>query len=176
MSHKPYDNRYLLHNRKYHRQCKLLNIFSGDMSRNARVGENGENGENSANVWRIFIWGSKGFPLRVAILAKWYIWRIWRTFTKISNEMAKGQFESGDFNEKGEFGENGKNGALSPKFGECSSDVAKAPLWEWRFWRKWQILRTSASFGKNSNEMAKGPFESDDFPENGEYGENSSKL
>ena len=27
MSHKPYDNRYLLHNRKYHRQCKLLNIF-----------------------------------------------------------------------------------------------------------------------------------------------------
>ena len=52
MSHKPYDNRYLLHNRKYHRQCKLLNIFSGDMSRNARVGENGE---NSAKVWRIFI-------------------------------------------------------------------------------------------------------------------------
>ena len=65
---------------------------------------------------------AKGSPLRVAILAKWYIWRIWRTFTKISNEMAKGQFESGDFNE------NGKNGALSPKFGECSSDVAKAPL------------------------------------------------
>ena len=27
MSHKPYDNRYLLHNKKYHRQCKLLNIF-----------------------------------------------------------------------------------------------------------------------------------------------------
>ena len=80
MSHKPYDNRYLLHNRKYHRQCKLLNIFSGDMSRNARVGENGE---NSANVWRIFIRGIKGFPLRVAILAKWYIWRIWRTFTKV---------------------------------------------------------------------------------------------
>ena len=48
--------------------------------------------------------------------------------SKISNEMAKGQFESGDFNEKGEFGEIGKNGALSPKFGECSSDVAKAPL------------------------------------------------
>ena len=42
--------------------------------------------------------------------------------------MAKGQFESGDFNEKGEFGEIGKNGALSPKFGECCYDVAKAPL------------------------------------------------
>ena len=89
--------------------------------------------------------------------------------------MAKGQFESGDFNEKGEFGENGKNGALPPKFGECSYDVAKPPLWEWRFWRKWQILRTSASFRKNSNQMVKGPFESEDFHENGEYGENSSK-
>ena len=37
-------------------------------------------------------------------------------------------------------------------------------------------IAVSASFGKNSNEMAKGPFESEDFPENGEYGENSSKL
>ena len=46
----------------------------------------------------------------------------------IHHEMAKGQFESGDFNEKGEFGENGKNDALSPKFGECSYDVAKPPL------------------------------------------------
>ena len=37
-------------------------------------------------VWRIFIRGSKGFPRRVAILAKWYIrrkWWIWRTFTKV---------------------------------------------------------------------------------------------
>ena len=140
-------------------------IFFGNMSRNARVGENGE---NSAKVLRIFIWGSKGFPLRVAILAKWYIWRIRRkqSLSKTSNEMAKGQFESGDFN---------KNGALSPKFGECSYDVAKAPLWEWRFWRKWQILRTPASFRKNSNEMAKRPFESGDLHENVECGENSSK-
>ena len=45
---------------------------------------------------------------------------IHQSLSKISNEMAKGQFESGDFNEKGEFGESGKNGALSPKFGECS--------------------------------------------------------
>ena len=35
--------------------------------------------------------------------------------SKILDEMAKGQFESGDFNEKGEFGENGKNGALTQK-------------------------------------------------------------
>ena len=54
--------------------------------------------------------------------------KIHQSLSKISNEMAKGQFESGDFNEKGEFGENGKNGALSPKFGECSYDVAKPPL------------------------------------------------
>ena len=53
---------------------------------------------------------------------------IHQSLSKTSNEMAKGQFERGDFNEKGEFGENGKNGALSPKFGECSYDVAKAPL------------------------------------------------
>ena len=53
---------------------------------------------------------------------------IHQSLSKISNEMAKGQFESGDFNEKGEFGENGKNSALSPKFGECSYDVAKPPL------------------------------------------------
>ena len=53
---------------------------------------------------------------------------IHQSLSKISNEMAKGHFENGDFNEKGEFGENGKNGALSPKFGECSYDVAKAPL------------------------------------------------
>ena len=53
---------------------------------------------------------------------------IHQSLSKISNEMAKGQFESGDFNEKGEFGEKGKNGALSPKFGECSYDVAKPPL------------------------------------------------
>ena len=45
---------------------------------------------------------------------------IHQSLSKISNEMAKGQFESGDFNEKGEFGESGKNDALSPKFGECS--------------------------------------------------------
>ena len=45
---------------------------------------------------------------------------IHQSLSKISNEMAKGQFESGDFNEKGEFRESGKNGALSPKFGECS--------------------------------------------------------
>ena len=86
----------------------------------------------------------------------------------------KGHFERGNFNEKGEFGENGKNGAPSPKFGECSYDVAKAPLWEWRFWRKWQMLWTSASSRENSNEMEKGPFESGDFHENGEYGEISS--
>ena len=51
---------------------------------------------------------------------------IHQSLSKISNEM--GQFESGDYNEKGEFGENGKNSALSPKFGECSYDVAKPPL------------------------------------------------
>ena len=188
------------------------------MSRHTRVGENGE---NSANVWRIFIWGSKGFPLRVAILAQWYIWRIWRTwrtFTKISNEMAKGQFESGDFNEKGEFGENGKNGALSPKFGEWRgkgstlrvpilakmANIAnirqfwekfkwdgKGALWKWGFSRKWRIwwefvkaLATTRirwqrgplwkyqSLRKNWNEIAKWPFESDDFDENGEIGVN----
>ena len=45
---------------------------------------------------------------------------IHQSLSKTSNEMAKGQFERDDFNEKGEFGENGKNGAPSPKFGECS--------------------------------------------------------
>ena len=45
---------------------------------------------------------------------------IHQSLSKTSNETAKGQFERGDFNEKGEFGENGKNGAPSPKFGECS--------------------------------------------------------
>ena len=53
---------------------------------------------------------------------------IHQSLSKTSNEMAKWQFESGDFDDKGELGENGKNGALSPKFGECSHDVAKAPL------------------------------------------------
>ena len=47
---------------------------------------------------------------------------IHQSLSKISNDMAKGQFESG------EFGGNGKNGALPPKFGECSYDVAKPPL------------------------------------------------
>ena len=178
MSHKPYDNRYLLHNRKYHRQCKLLNIFSGDMSRNARVGENGE---NSANVWRIFIWGGKGFPLRVAVLAKWYIWRIWRTFTKVLAKFQmrwqRGSLKVAILTKKANLAKVAKMAHSRQSLANVptSYDVAKAPLWEWRFWRKWQILRTSASFRKNSNEMAKGPFEREDFHENGEYGENSSK-
>ena len=71
---------------------------------------------------------------------------IHQSLSKISNEMAKGQFESGDFNEKGEFGEIGKNGALSPKFGEV-------PL-------TWQRLH----------------FESGDFGENGKYCEHPPVL
>ena len=53
---------------------------------------------------------------------------IHQSLSKTLNEMAKGQFESGVFTEKGKFGEKAKSGALSPKFGECSYDVAKAPL------------------------------------------------
>lgn len=44
---------------------------------------------------------------------------------KNSNEMAKVRFESGYFDENGDFD---KNGELSPKFDECSYDVAKGPF------------------------------------------------
>ena len=45
--------------------------------------------------------------------------------SKNSNEMAKVRFESGYFDENGDFD---KNGELSPKFDECSYDVAKGPF------------------------------------------------
>ena len=50
------------------------------------------------------------------------------SLNKNSNEMAKGRFESGDFDENGEFDKTGKNGELSPKFDGCSYDVAKGPF------------------------------------------------
>ena len=168
MPHKPYENRYFLHNRKYQRQCMLLNIFLDtcpDIHALAKMAKIPPKfGEYSYEVAKGFLW-------------KWRFWPndIFGENGECGEHSPKGQFESGDFTEKGKFGEKAKSGALSPKFGECSYDVAKAPLWEWRFWRKWQVLRTSASFRKNSNKMAKGPFESGDFYENEEYGETSPK-
>ena len=68
--------------------------------------------------------GTKGYEIPVCpelhALAN-----IRQSLRKNSNEMAKGRFESGDFDENGDFDKNGK---LSSKFDECSYDVAKGPF------------------------------------------------
>lgn len=65
--------------------------------------------------------GTKGYEIPVCpkmhALAK--MANIRQNLGKNSNEMAKVRFESGDFD---------KNGELSPKFDECSYDVAKGPF------------------------------------------------
>ena len=133
------------------------------MSRNARVGKNGE---NFAKVWRIFIWGSKGFPLRVAILAKWYIWRIRRTFTKVLAKFQmrwqRGPLKVRIFPKKANmvrirqsFSNNSNQIAKGsplkvPKSKKKLKWDSKVALWEWRFWRKrqdrgkWRIWATFA--------------------------------
>ena len=117
------------------------------MSRNARVGENGE---NSANVWRIFIWGSKGFPLRLAILAKWYIWQIWRTFTKVLAQFQmrwqRGILKVAILTKKA-------NLAKMAKMAHSRQSLANVPM-------TWQRLH----------------FESGDFGENGKYCEHPPVL
>ena len=117
------------------------------MSRNSRVGENGE---NSAKVWRIFIWGSKGFPLRVAILAKWYIWRIWRTFTKV---LAKFQMRWQRGSLKVAILTKKANLAKMAKMAHSRQSLANVPM-------TWQRLH----------------FESGDFGENGKYCEHPPVL
>ena len=101
-----------------------------------------------------------------------------QNLSKNSNEMAKVRFESGYFDENGDFD---KNGELSPKFDECSYDVAKGPFWEWHIWRKygeicqalaasqrkckeapWKVANSAKidftwSLSKNWNEIAKWP-------------------
>lgn len=71
--------------------------------------------------------GTKGYEIPVCpkmhALAK--MANIHQNRSKNSNEMAKVRFESGYFDENGDFD---KNGELSPKFDECSSDVAKGPF------------------------------------------------
>ena len=71
--------------------------------------------------------GTKGYEISVCpkmhALAK--MANIRQNLGKNSNEMAKVRFESGYFDENGDFD---KNGELSPKFDECSSDVAKGPF------------------------------------------------
>ena len=65
--------------------------------------------------------GTKGYEIPVCpkmhALAK--MANIRQNLGKNSNEMAKVRFESGYFDE---------NGELSPKFNECSYDVAKGPF------------------------------------------------
>ena len=101
------------------------------MSRNARVGKNGE---NFAKVWRIFIRGRKGFPLRVAILAKWYIWRIRRTFTKVLAKFQmrwqRGSLKVAILTNKANLAKVAKmtHSRQSLANGPTSYDVAKAPL------------------------------------------------
>ena len=85
--------------------------------------------------------------------------------------------ESGDFDKKGENGENRQS--LSYK----SNDMVKG------FSLKVAILTTMANYvlmmnmenicqslGKNSDKMAKGPFKSADFDGNGEFGKNRPAL
>ena len=117
------------------------------MSRNARVDKNGE---NSAKVWRIFISGSKGFPLRVAILAKWYIWRIWRTFTKV---LAKFQMRWQRGSLKVAILTKKANLAKMAKMAHSRQSLANVPM-------TWQSL----------------PSESGDFGENGKYCERPPVL
>ena len=64
--------------------------------------------------------------MRYRYVQKCTRWRKWRTFAKILAKIQmRWRFESGCFDENGDFD---KNGELSPKFDECSYDVAKGPF------------------------------------------------
>ena len=71
--------------------------------------------------------GTKGYEIRVCPIMHAFakMANVRQNLSKNSNEMAKVRFESGYFDENGDFD---KNGELSPKFDECSSDVAKGPF------------------------------------------------
>ena len=76
--------------------------------------------------------------------------------------------ESGDFSENGVFGENGRNGDLSPNTRNCKQKFkhdGKGALWKVAILAKMAYLaemainrRNRQIINKNANEMAKGPF------------------
>lgn len=75
------------------------------MSRNARNEKDSENSSNESLAMK-----SKGFPLRVAILAKMAnmatnLANIRQSLNKNLDDVANRPFESGNFNENGDFGE-----------------------------------------------------------------------
>ena len=65
---------------------------------------------------------------------------ICQSLGKNSDKMAKGPFESADFDGNGEFGKN------RPALAISQMRWQSGPLWKWRFWRKWHIWRTFAIF------------------------------
>ena len=127
---------------------------------------------------------AKGSPLRVAILAKWYIWRIWRTFTKvlakfqmrwqrgslkvaILTKMAKMAHSRQSLAnvpltwqrlhfESGDFGENGKYCEHPPVLGKIQMRWQRGPLKVKIFPKMASMVRIRQSFSYKSNKMAKG--------------------